>query len=528
MERWSPRRELSRREEFLMKRLTRTRKLFAFLREHRHEVFDESLQADLESMYRDNGAGLEPIAPALLAMAVLLQGYVGASDAEAVELTVVDLRWQMVLDCIGAEKPVFSQGTLQDFRERLIRTEMDRRLLERAAEIARSKGGFDAKKLPKSLRVAIDSAPLQGAGRVEDTINLLAHAARKVVECAADLVKRPYEQVCRDAGIPLLRASSAKKALDVEWSDPKNKSKALDQLVDQISALQRWVEHRLPSEMKRPPLQKPIEVLKQLMTQDLEPDPTRAGSTRIRRGVAEDRRVSVEDADMRHGRKSKSQRFNGYKRHIASDLDSNAIVACEITPANRAEVTAVPQLKADIARQKLTISELHIDRGYIGSPLVDEVIGIGGDVYCKPWVPRRSDGLFTKMAFEIDVRRKLVTCPAGEKVPIEFGAVAKFGADTCDTCELRARCTHADAGRSIAIGEKRSELLQIRLRKRISTPNGRDLLRERVVVEHGLAHIVRRQGRRARYRGTRRNLYDLRRAATIQNLETAARVAIAA
>ena len=36
-------------------------------------------------------------------------------------------------------------------------------------------------------------------------------------------------------------------------------------------------------------------------------------------------------------------------------------------------------------------------------------------------------------------------------------------------------------------------------------------LRERVGVEHRLAHLVRRQGRRARYRGVRRNLFDLRR-----------------
>jgi hypothetical protein len=38
--------------------------------------------------------------------------------------------------------------------------------------------------------------------------------------------------------------------------------------------------------------------------------------------VAPERRVSVEDGEMRHGRKSKSKRFNGFKRHSASDLDT--------------------------------------------------------------------------------------------------------------------------------------------------------------------------------------------------------------
>jgi hypothetical protein len=39
------------------------------------------------------------------------------------------------------------------------------------------------------------------------------------------------------------------------------------------------------------------------------------GSPVLRRGVAKDRRISIEDPTRRHGRKSHSQKFNGYKRH---------------------------------------------------------------------------------------------------------------------------------------------------------------------------------------------------------------------
>ena len=45
------------------------------------------------------------------------------------------------------------------------------------------------------------------------------------------------------------------------------------------------------------------------------------------------------------------------------------------------------------------------------------------------------------------------------------------------------------------------------------------MLRRRTAVEHALAHIAARKGLRARYVGVQRNLFDLRRAATIQNLE---------
>jgi hypothetical protein len=132
-------------------------------------------------------------------------------------MTVVDLRWQMVLDHLGEQDPAFSQGALREFRERLIRTEMDRRLLERTAEFARRTKAFGWRKLPKDLRVAVDSSPLEGAGRVEDTINLLAHAARKVVECAADLLGWEADRVAREAGIPVLLEPSVKKGLDRVW-----------------------------------------------------------------------------------------------------------------------------------------------------------------------------------------------------------------------------------------------------------------------------------------------------------------------
>lgn len=89
-----------------------------------------------------------------------------------------------------------------------------------------------------------------------------------------------------------------------------------------------------------------------------------------------------------------------------------------------------------------------------------------------------------------------------------------------DRCPLRAQCTTAalGTGRSVTIAD--NERIQHRLRKLVATPRGRQRLRERIPVEHSLAHVGRRQGRRARYRGTRKNLFDLRRTAAVQNLET--------
>jgi hypothetical protein len=516
MKRWSPITELSRKEQFLMKRLRRTRKLFGFLRMHRGELFDDGFQSELEGMYRNTGAGDEPVPPALMCMVTILQGYLRISDAEAVELSLVDARWQMVLGCLGAEEPIFSQGGLQAFRERLIAADMDRRLLERTIELARKTKEFDWKKLPKDLRLAVDSRPLAGAGRVEDTFNLLGHAARKIVECAAVILEKPRDELCRLAGIPLLLHSSVKAGLDVNWSDPEEKEQALEKLVGQVTSLHDWIEEqRLNLEE---PIRPYIEAVAQVHKQDLEDD---AQGVRIRQGVAQDRRVSIEDAEMRHGRKSKSKRFNGYKEHIAADMDTGLIAACSVTPANRPEEEAMPDLKADIERQGRAIGELSIDRAYINSALVSEVIAAGGEVLAKPWAARNTHGgLFTKADFKIDMRSRTITCPAGQVEAFEPGDVVEFDPEQCGSCRLRSQCTFSASGRGRTVQIAEDEQLQHRLRKLQASPKGRARLRERVGIEHHLAHLSARQGPKARYNGCRKNLFDLRRAAAIQNLET--------
>lgn len=520
--RWIPGTELSRQEQMLLKRLDRVRKLLGFLRLHRHVLFNDEFQAELEGMYRDTGAGKDPVPPALMAMATFVQAYLGVSDAEMVELTVVDLRVQMVLDCLGAAKPAFSQGALCDFRERLIRCDMDRRLLERTVELARETGGFDWRKLPRSLRVAVDSSPFEGAGRVEDTFNLLGHAARKLVACTARLLRWRPTTVAERAGVEVLLMPSIKAALDVDWSDPAEKARALKLLVDQLDDLESWVEEHVPADAQAD-VAPHLATLRQIRAQDIEET---AKGPKIRDGVAHDRRVSIEDGEMRHGRKSSSYAFNGYKRHIATDLDTGLIVAVAITPANRPEQTAMPVLQDDFEHQRIEVSELYIDRGYITSDFVEHVLSNQGEVICRPW-QFSNRGRFAKTEFDINIRDRTITCPEGQTQPFLLGALVSFDSKICRACPSRRRCTtSASRGRQVRIAP--DEALQQRLHKLVATPRGRARLRERVPVEHRLAHIASRQGSRARYRGVRKNTLDLRRAAALQNLEAAHRQSLEA
>jgi transposase len=101
------------------------------------------------------------------------------------------------------------------------------------------------------------------------------------------------------------------------------------------------------------------------------------------------------------------------------------------------------------------------------------------------------------------------------------GGKVQFPAQACAACPLRTQCTTSTRGRSVQIHP--DERLLVELRAAQQTPAGRAKLRERVKVEHTLAHIGRWQGRRARYLGPRKNLFDLRRVAVVHNLHVIAR-----
>ena len=240
---WRPPVEPSPAERAVIKAVRRA-KLFVFLRQHRHELFDGQFQAGLAETYVDSPKGQPPVPPAQLALATILQAYTGVSDDEVIEATVMDRRWQLVLDCMGAEEPPFSKGTLVGFRKRLIERDLDRRLIERTVELAAATKGFGA----RALRAALDSSPLWGAGRVEDTFNLMGHALRKALGVVAAVQGRGQAAgtaiIAAQAGVPQLAGSSLKAALDADWDDPAAREQALAGVLGLLERVEAFIAAR--------------------------------------------------------------------------------------------------------------------------------------------------------------------------------------------------------------------------------------------------------------------------------------------
>lgn len=286
-----------------------------------------------------------------------------------------------------------------------------RRLVERTVEMAQKKGGFSC----RSLRAALDSSPLWGAARVEDTYNLLGHVLRKAIGVIARQQQQDLEIVASEAGAAIVDSSSLKAALDLDWDDPVAKAQALTTILQALDEVESWVQQQPNLDEKTmTQVKKSLADGRQVEAQDVEVADD--GSPKLRKGVAKNRRISIEDEEMRHGRKSRSQRFDGYKRHVLKDLDQGIVRAVGITPANVPEANVTDSLTEDLDSQQVTLDELHIDRAYLNSKWVKERAP-DLTIICKAWKVRNGKR-FDKTAFVLDWDSQRASLSQRDKHPV--------------------------------------------------------------------------------------------------------------
>ncbi len=126
------------------------------------------------------------------------------------------------------------------------------------------------------------------------------------------------------------------------------------------------------------------------------------------------------DPEARHGHKSRSRRFDGYKAHVSVDPDSELIGEVVVTPANTHDADAVDDLLAGHAddADKPTV---FADSAYAGADTLADLRDAGYDVHAKVPPASNRGGRFSKDDFTIDLEAGTVGCPAGQVVTIRFG-----------------------------------------------------------------------------------------------------------
>lgn len=142
-------------------------------------------------------------------------------------------------------------------------------------------------------------------------------------------------------------------------------------------------------------------------------------------GVSPNRIVSVHDPEIRHGRKSASKRFDGYKSTVAVDADMQLITAALVLPGNAQDheqaLALVEQTEANAA---LTVEETVGDCAYGASETRQTFANGKRNLVAK--VPhRRGQQHFPQDDLRIDLETMTCVGPAGHAcrtvVPISSG-----------------------------------------------------------------------------------------------------------
>ena len=232
--------------------------------------------------------------------------------------------------------------------------------------------------------------------------------------------------------------------------------------------------------------------------------------------VAPDRTISVVDPQARHARKTRSQRRDGYKAHIAAEPETGIITACDVTSANTPDgVIGVKMLEDEDSGLEI-IADSAYGSGKVRAQL--EKAGHRATIKPRPQTPNHRLGAdqFTQDDFVIDHQHGRVTCPAGNTATFGNKGVARFG-KVCSDCPLRSRCTTSQTGRWMQIHPHNRLLVQARRRwKHPATKS--PYHRHRPAVERLIAHLVANGHRKLRYRGAQPNRQQLHTRAAAINL----------
>jgi len=455
--------------------------------------------------------------PSLLALMTLMQHESGCSDLEAVARTAYDLRWAAVLGK-AAGVPLCAKSTFQLFRAHLVLHDGVRTIFRHSIEEARRAGLLKG----PVLRIAGDTKPILGRGALEDTYNLLGTGITQLIRALAQVAGQEPAVWAQENDLGRYLSASLKGSTAIDWSDDEGRQQFLAAIVTDARRLLRLAGTALGSEGD-PAVREAATLLTQLLLQDVVETPRADGALKaqVKAGTAKERIPSATDPEQRHGRKSKSKRFTGHKAAVAVDRESQIIVDAAVLAGSDPDATGVlAQVERVEDNTGLPVAQTGGDCAYGSGETRQEFADANRELVAKVPQEGENQGRFPKRAFVLDLLQETVTCPGGETtgeltLDPAGGKTFHFG-EHCRGCPLKEQCTTAAGGRTVHVHPQEALLAAARAAQQ--TPEGRAVLRERVVVEHRLARLGQLGIGQARYVGRQKTRLQLLLLAAIANL----------
>jgi len=459
---------------------------------------------DMADMYcADNGR--PGIPPSLMNGVTLLQFHDDVSDEEAVQRTMFDMRWKVALN-LPLDFPGFDPSSLSVFRKRVVDHDKERYAFDRFIQVGRA-AGF----IPDKVTLLTDTTPTKGAGAVQDTYTLLRKGTRKLLKALGYHLPGKRRGLGEQAKRLVATYVDQDQRAAIDWSDPQQRKEHLQALVQDVEAALELATEQMDDEEVRAIGW----LLTKILGDDLEQDD--AGRAQIAKGTAADRVISVTDPEMRHGRKSASKRFAGFKASVTTEQSSELIVDIDDMPANDRDGEALtPTIERVEQHGDVTVERIMGDGAYLsGDNLAACAAHPEHPIDLVAPLHRPADPEVAKSAFQIDQEAKTATCPQGHTVAGKSVRDQKkrpvlrftFPRATCEACPLFARCVRSKkTGRTVTTHAHEALLQQARARQQ--TTAFIMLYRLRCAVERKIGELVYHGLRNTRYLGKRKRQFQ--------------------
>jgi transposase len=481
---------------------------FALLAEHGDRIVRDE---DFVECYSER-MGRPSIAPSLLAKVLLLQYRCGLSDEQAMEAVAWDLRWKVALD-LPVDHHGWHPTSLTKFRARLLLHGKERLALENSLRLAGELGMLDA-----PAEQIVDSTPMLGAAATQDTVRLVRHGVRKLIDAVAAVDERAARSLAD--GLEFDYEDPSEKP-DCRWRIKAERERMLSRVAQDAERALRAVE-QAEGLLDDEAIAEACQLLRDLIGQDFDIDDD--GVPRLHRGTRQGRIISTVDPEMRHGRKSESQRFDGFKLHIAvTNSEQPLVTAVEVGDASAHDGSQAKEL-IDQQPQEARPERILGDSAYGDQQTREDMEERGVEVLARVPEGEVREGRIGKREFHIDLEAGTVTCPQGHVVAIPEQArrdgerVVNFGAHRCNDCPLKSRCAPYAGGRKLTIA-RREDLLQAGRTALQDAGTEEHLRRTRPRIERLIGVLANRYGaRRNRYLGSDKGRLQASWAAALVNL----------
>lgn len=415
--------------------------------------------------------------PEIMFRSAIVQYLLNFSDREMEQAARYNLIVKWFIG-IPVEDSSYDHSALGDFRDRL--------------------GEKRWKKLFFMILKQIEDAGFARGTQYVDATHVIANIAipgtigliRQGIKALMEEVEKVNPELYEELG----GKKTADKKEKVHTLKPEEKKKKLVEVVEEA----RTIRNKAVV-LESPSVKQKIEQLNQILNENVE---EKNGEVQKKKEHVEDKLVSLVDKDARHGAKSNTKTFTGYKGNVMKSQDG-FVTNINGTSGNTYDGDILVPLVDEKTENSSKPPKIAGDAHY-GSAENRYQMSLRGITIVAPIKEDfNPTGLLPQEKFVLD--KTGVVCPAGNRTMIsnhneKNGTTTfYFKKEVCQQCALKNQCTKQD-GRTITI-VKHHELIK-EAKEYNKTQNFKDDMRERAHIEAKHAEMKRFHGMaRAKYWG---------------------------